>query len=93
MSYTRVKRVLPMDILELIQEYIDGEYIYIPRKSGSKQEWGSRTSIRKELACRDREIFRDYQSGGCSSGYLAQKYFLSVKSIQRIIRQEKMKDF
>ncbi len=32
MKYIKATDVLPVEILEIIQEYIDGEYIYIPRK-------------------------------------------------------------
>lgn len=90
MSYKRAKHILPTELLGLVQEYVDGEYIYIPRKSSNKKEWGSRTSIRSELALRDMHIYKDYQTG-YNCGYLSQKYFLSLKSIQRIIRQEKRK--
>lgn len=92
MSYKRAKHILPKELLELVQKYVDGECIYIPRKSSNKREWGSRTSIRQELALRDMQIYKDYQTG-YNSGYLSQKYFLSLKSIQRIIRQEKRKGF
>lgn len=88
MSYKKAKHILPAELLELVQKYVDGECIYIPRKSSNKQEWGSRTSIRKELLLRDMQIYKDYQAG-CNSEHLSQKYFLSLKSIQRIIRQEK----
>lgn len=91
MSYKGAKHILPTELLELVQKYIDGECIYIPRKSSNKKEWGSRTSIRKELALRDMQIYKDYQTG-YNLEYLSQKYFLSLKSIQRIIRQEKRKD-
>jgi Mor family transcriptional regulator len=90
MSYKRAKHILPTELLELVQKYVDGECIYIPRKSSNKKEWGSRTSIRTELALRDMQIYKDYQTG-YNLGYLSQKYFLSLKSIQRIIRQEKRK--
>lgn len=90
MSYKRAKYILPTELLELVQKYVDGECIYIPRKSSNKKEWGSRTSIRTELALRDMQIYKDYQTGH-NCGYLSQKYFLSLKSIQRIIRQEKRK--
>lgn len=46
MSYKRAIHILPNDLLEMVQEYVDGEFIYIPRKSGKKKEWGSSTSTR-----------------------------------------------
>lgn len=90
MGYKSAKHILPAELLESVQKYIDGECIYIPRKSGNKKEWGSRTPIRKELLYRDMQIYRDYLIG-YDSEYLSQKYFLSLKSIQRIVRQEKRK--
>ena len=32
MKYTNAKSILPEELLTLIQDYIDGEYLYIPRK-------------------------------------------------------------
>lgn len=48
MSYIRAEDVLPEYVLDLVQQYVDGEMIYIPRK-GSKRSWGSNTDIRQEL--------------------------------------------
>jgi len=88
MGYKKAIQVLPGELLEMIQEYVDGEYLYIPRKEEAKRGWGSNTDIRRELKERNNCICRDYQSG-CGIHELARAYYLSVKSIQRIIRQEK----
>ena len=32
MSYKKANEVLPQALLNAVQQYIDGEYIYIPRK-------------------------------------------------------------
>ncbi|WP_077602260.1 GNAT family N-acetyltransferase [Oceanobacillus sojae] len=37
MSYKKIKEILPSELIELIQEYIDGEYIYIPIKQDNKK--------------------------------------------------------
>lgn len=37
MSYKKIKEILPFELIELIQEYIDGEYIYIPIKQDNKK--------------------------------------------------------
>lgn len=88
MSYIRADKVLPIEIIELIQTYIDGENIYIPRKEDNKQTWGNGTRIRQELNERNSSIFADYQQG-IQVSVLAEKYFLSEKSIQRIILEKK----
>ena len=41
---------------------------------------------RRELQDRNKRIYEDYLNGE-SMEHLAEKYFLSLKSIQRIIRQ------
>jgi len=47
MSYIKADDILPQELLEIIQNYIDGEYIYIPRKECNKKNWGENT--KKEL--------------------------------------------
>lgn len=86
MGYRRAEEILPLEIIELIQHYIDGANIYIPRKEMNKQEWGKSTQVRQELENRNSLIILDFQNG-LKIPELAKKYFLSEKSIQRIIRQ------
>ncbi|MFJ7980983.1 CD3324 family protein [Lysinibacillus xylanilyticus] len=90
MSYKKAKHILPAELLELIQEYVDGEYIYILRRSEHKKNWGSGTTIREELDVRNSKIYNDYLSG-MDPANLAEKYYLSSKSIQRIVLKEKRK--
>ena len=35
MSYKKAADVLPEELIDLIQNYVDGEYLYIPRKEGN----------------------------------------------------------
>ena len=89
MGYIKAEEVLPVEIIELIQQYVDGTNIYIPRKQGNRQEWGTKTSYKCELRNRNQSIYKEYMSG-ISIFELANNYYLSEKSIQRIIRQEKL---
>lgn len=89
MGYIKAEEILPIEIIELIQQYVDGRNIYIPRKQENRQEWGTKTSYRCELQNRNQLIYRDYLSG-MTVYELAESYYLSEKSIQRIIRQEKL---
>ncbi|MBE5977567.1 MAG: hypothetical protein E7249_00345 [Paenibacillaceae bacterium] len=91
MRYQRANEILPEELVELIQNYIDGEYVYIPRKQENKRTWGEGTGAREERKRRDRSIYKDYVSGFCVK-ILAQRYYLSEKSIQRIVLQEKKVD-
>jgi Mor family transcriptional regulator len=88
MSYIRAEFILPKELLELVQEYADGQYLYIPRKIGKHRSWGDNTDTRQLISRRDRELYQKYIQGVCMSE-LANEYYLSLKSIQRIIRNEK----
>lgn len=88
MGYIRAEEVLANEIIELIQNYVDGQNIYIPKKENNRSEWGNKTGIRQKLIIRDRKIYNDFDRG-MKISELADKYFLSEKSIQRIIRKVK----
>ena len=88
MSYKKATQILPQELLSQVQEYIDGEFLYIPRLSAHKKDWGAATSTRQELRERNERIYADYCAGQ-SVKSLAEQYFLSLKSIQRIIGQWK----
>ncbi len=64
MGYIRAEEILPTEVIELIQQYVDGANIYIPKK------------------------YKEYLVG-LKTQELAEKYFLSEKSIQRILRKMK----
>ena len=88
MSYKQAAHILPPELLREVQAYIDGECIYIPRLAGRRRGWGETTAIRRELKARNERIYAEYLHGD-PLGILAKRYYLSVKSIQRIIRHEK----
>ena len=86
MSYIRADKILPKELLEAIQQYVDGQLIYIPRKE--KQEWGSGTSAREFFRERNERIYQAFQEG-ISEEELSRRFSLSRKSIQRILRDQK----
>ena len=88
MGYIRAEEILPVEIIELIQKYVDGANIYIPRKQEHRQEGGAKTVYKCELQNRNRMIYKAFL-GGMTVNELAETYYLSEKSIQRIIRQQK----
>ncbi len=86
MSYIKAEDVLPQELIETIQQYVDGKLIYIPCKE--KQEWGSTTSAKVFFRERNERIYESYKSG-TSLPELAHSFSLSEKSIQRILRNQK----
>jgi len=88
MSYKKANDILPHTLLIAVQQYIDGEYMYIPRKADGKLPWGANTDSRKMVKARNREILAK-RLAGCSVGDLAEQYFLSEKAIYKIIKASK----
>lgn len=88
MSYIRAQEVLPDEVLALVQKYVDGQMLYVPRKSDHKKRWGACTGTKKNLELRNACIYAGFQEG-MSAKKLAEEYFLTEKSVQRIIRNFK----
>lgn len=81
MRYIKAQDVLPEDILKIIQEYVDGEYLYIPRRHGNQKSWGEQSGVKKHLRIRNQQIYHQYLEG-ISVSILAEQYYLSEKSIR-----------
>lgn len=85
MSYQNSTKLLPKELLEQIQEYVEGKVIYIPKKRDHKKEWGANTDTREYFASRNCQICKEYQCG-MTIKQLSEKYFLTEKSIRRILQ-------
>lgn len=88
MKYEKAQNILPHDIVELIQQYVDGSYLYIPRKSNNKKAWGEHSGIKNSLKKRNKMIFNRYKQG-LTVKELSMQFYLTEYSIRRIIRKEK----
>lgn len=84
MSYLKAEDILPKELIEAIQQYVNGTNIYIP--SIDKKDWGSRTCSKEYYELRNQEIRSQYMEG-LSVARLAEKYSLSEKTIYRILRK------
>jgi hypothetical protein len=63
MRYLKAKNILPEELIRLIQEYVDGEFLYIPRKDGEQKDWGEKSGSKALLKERNNEIYRMYLEG------------------------------
>lgn len=88
MAYKCAIDLLPEDLLKAIQDYVDGEYIYIPRKDCNRKKWGDTTKTRQNLTLRNIEIYTKFQSG-VSIQELENTYYLTGKTIYKIISKIK----
>lgn len=87
MRYLKAEDVLPAELLVQVQQYADGVYLYIPRRSDHRQRWGNSTQYREELRQRN-EAIRHLHREGLGAQALAERFHLSVKTIQRVLRQK-----
>ena len=88
MRYEKAQDILPSNIIEILQQYMEGGYIYIPKKEENKKSWGENTTTKEELKKRNEEIMMKYNNGS-SIKNLAGEYYLTEASIRRIIRERK----
>ena len=88
MSYRKAEEILPAEVLTLVQQYVDGCLIYIPRRGEKHRAWGTDTKTKEKLKLRNLCMYTEYLKGSTVKE-LADKYFLTEKSVQRIIRDQK----
>ncbi|MBP2655329.1 MAG: Mor transcription activator family protein [Firmicutes bacterium] len=88
MGYKNAICVLPDNLIAAIQQHIDGEYLYIPRKIENKKVWGELKNSRQLYAERNAAIFKDYKCG-MTVEKLANKYYLSPKTVYKILSMMK----
>ena len=88
MKYYNTQNVLPEEVIEIIQKYVDGGYIYIPKKDNEHKAWGENNGTKNSFRVRNIEIYNKHIAG-VSVIQLAKEYYLSEQSIRRIINQEK----
>jgi Mor family transcriptional regulator len=91
MKYYKTCNVLPDELVKMIQKYIDGGYIYIPRKDETRKPWGENSGAKSYLIKRNKDIVNKYAEGKTIT-QLSKEYYLSQQSIRRIINQEKIAD-
>ncbi len=85
MGYRNATSILPQELMSAVQQFVDGEYLYIPRKEKDRRSWGAGTGIRRILAARNEEICAK-KTAGWSTADLAREFYLSNKTIQKIVR-------
>lgn len=87
MSYINANIVLPKELIKEIQKYVDGINLYIPKVPEAKSAC---SSYKQEISKRNQEIY-EMSLQGEKVSKLAAKYFLSEKSIYRILGEMKKK--
>ena len=86
MKYINATTILPDVLIEELQKYVQAGYIYIPAKDEQHKSWGELSGYRKELEKRNEMIIAEYEQGA-SMEELADRYYLSIYAIRKIIYQ------
>ena len=84
MKYVKANSILPISLIEELQNYIQGGYIYIPSRNENKKGWGELSGYKREIEKRNKKIRMDYKHGK-SLEELSKSYFLSIHSIRKIV--------
>lgn len=84
MKYINAKEILPDKLIKELQEYVQAGYVYVPAKNEQHKSWGELSGYRKELSRRNSIIISEYRNGA-SIEELADRYYLSVYAIRKII--------
>ena len=87
MKYINANAILPDVLVEELQKYVQAGYIYIPAKDEQRKSWGELSGYRKELKRRNQMIVSEYRQG-TSVEELADRYYLSIYAIKKIIYQK-----
>ncbi|EPS50467.1 hypothetical protein CFSAN002367_11989 [Clostridium botulinum CFSAN002367] len=87
MGYKQANKIFPVDLLNEIQNYVDGQYVYIPRKDGNQKMWGEVNRSKEIISKRNIEIFKKYNNG-ISVKELASMYYLSPKPYIKLLKNK-----
>lgn len=86
MKYKNAREILPPHLVEEIQKYIQGEFLYISKKD--KQTHRAVTEYKIELEKRNSRIYKMHLEG-IKNEDLAQNFNLTQSSIRRIIIEQR----
>ena len=87
MAYKNGKDVLPPDVLNMIQNYVSGEMLYIPQNDENRLAWGELSGSKDAVSSRNKNITILYKNG-TSIDELTEEFCLSESSIRKIIHKK-----
>lgn len=84
-NYVNAEGILPENLVEEIQKYIQGGYLYIPCQPKKKKNYRKNTYISNRNA-----IIRNKHKNGEKIKSLAEEFYLSIDSIKKIVYAKKI---
>jgi RimJ/RimL family protein N-acetyltransferase len=82
MKYRNATELLPLQLLQELQEYMQGETIYVPKVK--RKSWGEGTGAKLFYSKRDADVRKHY-SHGVNLNKLSEEYFISEDAVKKII--------
>ncbi len=86
MKYKNAEKILPPHLVEEIQKYVQGVFLYVPKKD--KQTKRAVTEYKIELEKRNNRIYKMHLEG-VSNKQLAKNFSLAQSSIRRILIEQR----
>jgi len=83
MKYKNAFDILPDELLQEVQKYIEGEALYIP-KTNERKKWGESTGARTYFLQRNEQI-RNKFFQKTSIDDLSEEFGLSAETIRKIV--------
>lgn len=84
MQCINAAKLLPDHLLKEIQQYIQGEALYIPTCKSKRRKWGESSGAADYYKVRNAEIRSRFQEGA-EMDQLCEQYGLSIDSIRKIV--------
>ncbi len=91
MDYKNGRDILPSELLEQLQGYVQGNLVYVPKKEKERAGWGESNGTKRAITNRNYEIHEAHESG-IKIPELASRFCLSEESIRKILRTIRKKD-
>lgn len=88
MKYVNAENIFPVELLNEIQKYVNGEMVYVPISKGLRKKWGENSGSKTYLNNRNDDI-RQLFSAGLKIDQLSDRFFLSHDSIKKIVYSKK----
>lgn len=83
MKYKKASDILPDELLREVQQFVEGETLYIP-KGKKRKKWGENSGGRRFYKERNEEIRNKYFHK-VSIEELAEEYGLSYETVRKIV--------
>ena len=84
MKDSNIEAILPKELLNELQRYVQGKSVYIPKSKDSRKKWGDATNSKAATSTRNGKIRSDFR-GGSTIDELCGQYCLSQESIKKIV--------